>query len=312
MRTPILVLLLLAVFSAAMGCGSTAGKVPDDAPASEVFAAAQASQEAGRLKTARDLYERVYEDYPTADEATEAGWLEAEMMYRREEFKSARTTFQEFHETHPLYRLGELENRLYHIGEEIFADGQSGLLGLGMFPTSATGIAVMQWIADNLPTGARADDALMFMARANMDLREYADATINLEEILTRYQQSEWVFEARYLLAESLLAQNRGAPYDLLVLRQGKEVFKRYIQILESDEVRRTEYADRLVQARKRVVEIDRRLAEKNILIAEFYISVQRVDSAVYYLETATRMYPDTDAAEDARQMLETIRSKPE
>ena len=302
--------LLLVVCALLAACGTSAKDVPEDAPPEIVFAAAEASREAGELKVARDLYERVYEDHPAAREATAAGWLEAEMMFQLEEYKSARTAFQSFHETHPLYRLGELENRLYKIGEELYVDGQSGLLGLGILPTSSEGISTMEWIADKLRNGARADDALMFMARANMDQREFAEATINLEELLGRYQQSEWVFEARFLLGESLLSQNRGVPYDMLVLLQSKAVFRRYIEILDRDEVRRVEYADRLVQAKEKIVEINRRLAEKNLLIADFYMSVERVDSARIYLEAAARNFPETDAAKDAEQKLEEIGSQ--
>ena len=311
MRTLILVLLLPALtFNA--GCGSAAGEVPDDAESSVVFAAAEASREAGDLDTAEDLYERVYEDYPKSPERIEAGWLEAEMMFAQGDYKAAKTAFQEFYEKHRMYRLGELENRLYVIGDSLFEDGQSGLLGLGVFPTSALGIGTMQWIVDNLPKGSRADDALMFMARANMDLREYLEATIQLEMILEHYQQREWVFEARYLLGEALLAENRGADYDLLVLRQSKAIFQRYIEIIENDEVRRTEYAERVERAKERVVEIDRRLSDKNLKIAEYYISVQRDESAKFYLETAIRMYPDTDAAVDAGKKLEEIRTRSE
>ncbi len=54
MCKPIAGLLFLAILTSTVGCGSTAGDVPDDAPASVVFAAAQASREAGDLKTARD------------------------------------------------------------------------------------------------------------------------------------------------------------------------------------------------------------------------------------------------------------------
>ncbi len=304
--------LLLAILAISAGCGSSAGDVPEDTPPTAVFAAAEGYREAGELKVARDLYERIYEDFPTAEEATESGWLYAEMLFQLEKYKSAKTAYQEFHETHPLYRLGELENRLYKIGEELYVDGQGGLLGLGIFPTSAAGTTTMEWIADKLRNGSRADDALMFLARSNMDIREYSDAVINLEELLTEYRQSEWIYEARFLLGENLMAINRGVPYDLLVLRQSREVFQRYIGIIENDELRRTEYADRLVQAKERITEIDRRLAEKNVLIADYYITVQRYDSAKFYLEAATRLYPETDAAEKARKRLEEIESLPE
>jgi outer membrane protein assembly factor BamD (BamD/ComL family) len=306
-----LFLLLLLILPVLTGCGTSAKDVPDDAPAEVVYAEAEKSREAGELKVARDLYERVYDDYPTADEATEAGWLEAEMRFQLEEYKTARTAFQTFHETHPLYRLGELENRMYAIGEELWEDGRSGLLGLGIFPTAADGIATMEWIVENLRNGSRADDALMFLARARMDMREYADATVNLEELLTEYRQSEWVYEARFLLGQSLMLQNRGPDYDLLVLRQAKKVYERYVEILEGDEVRSTEYADRLAQAKEQIAEIERRLAEKNLLIADYYISVERYDSAKFYLDTAARLYPETDAAGTAKERLEEIESMP-
>jgi outer membrane protein assembly factor BamD (BamD/ComL family) len=296
--------LLLSLLLLAPGCSSTSDKVPDDAPPALIFSTAEASREAGDLKSARDLYERVYEDFPSAPEAAEAGWMTAEMMFAREEYKAAGQAYRSFYTTHPLYRLGEIENRVYTVGERLYEDGQSGLLGLGIFPTAEAGLGAMRWITENLPYGSRADDAHMYLARAYMKSREFDEAVIALTELLERYRQSEWVYEARFLLGESYLMLNRGAKYDLGALQQAKTVFSRYVALIEADEIRKTEYADRLTEARERIAAIDSTLARKNLLIAEFYQSVEKFDSAKIYYRVAAHDYPKTDAGLQAGERL--------
>ena len=307
MKSIIFVLIMVSV-AVAVGCSSTGGtKLPDDATASQIFAAAEALRQEGRLDAAADLYERIYDDFPGSDEAVAAQWLAAEIEFEQGNWKSARAAYQEFHKANPMRQIGEIETRMYSIGEALYEDGKSGLFGLGLFPSREQAVQTMLWISTNLDKGPLADDALIFAARSRLETTDEEDAVMYLEELLTRYPESEWHLEARYLSGVTHLRMNRGPAYDLGALNDARRAFTRYIAELERDPAKKLEYADRLAEARENIVEIDNRIAAKNLLIAEYYLEVERMDAARLYLERTARDYPQTDAGRDAGLRLESL-----
>lgn len=294
-----------AVVAALLVAACASGpKVPEGATADDVYAMAEAAREQGDADRAIDLYERVYEDFPTAPMAEEAEWRAAETAFADGQYDKAKEIYQDYHEFHPVSKLGDLGDRMYTIGEKLYAAGESGLLGLGMFPTTSAGTSAMTWITEKLRTHERADDAYMFLAQKQMENRDYEEATANLEALLENYPEREWALEARFLLGEAWLALNRGPAYDLDSLVEARAAFSRYIREVERSEARKAEYADRLETARARIAEVDRRLAEKKLLIADFYMDVERPEAARIYLEDAVENYPDTEAARTAKERL--------
>lgn len=281
--------------------------VPENATADDVYAMAETARESGDADRAIDLYERVYEDFPSSPRAEEAEWRAAETAFADGQLDKAQEIYRDYHEFHPVSRLGDLGDRMYVIGEKLYAAGESGLLGLGIFPTTAAATAAMTFITEKLRTHERADDAYMFLARKQMENRDYEEATANLDALLENYPEREWALEARFLLGVAWLELNRGPAYDLDSLVEARAAFTRYIREVERSDARKAEYADRLNEARAKIAEVDRRIAEKKVLIAEFYIEVEREDAARIYLEDVAKNHPDTEAAKRARERLDEM-----
>lgn len=101
-------LLILAVAALPLsGCASgPATSLPDNPSAEEFMAAGQAEEDAGNLKHAVRFYDRLLSAHPSHPLVEEAEWHLAEVSFKREHWKSARTAYQDYHETHPMSRLG--------------------------------------------------------------------------------------------------------------------------------------------------------------------------------------------------------------
>jgi outer membrane protein assembly factor BamD (BamD/ComL family) len=299
---------LLSAILAGLALGACAGTgasaVPAEATPAELLANARSLADAGDVKGARTLYERIVDDHPTAPEFSEASWQVAEMNYRLEEWSRAKEAYEDYNDLHPLGNLSELEDRMYEVGRNLYLEGSSGLLGLGIFTSLSPSRETMTFIAEKLDSGSRADDALLFLGKTSILEYKNQVAADFLELLLERYPESEWALEARYYRGWAYWLENRGAPYDLASLLKARGAFQDYLRVVERDPARRTEYSERIAEVRQNVSEVEATLAEKNVLIARFYLSQERPEAARPYLERTVRDYPETEGAGEARELL--------
>lgn len=295
----------VAVAVLAVAACSSTPTVPSDATPQQVLAMANSSRNAGHLSAAVDLYQRVYEDFPRSAQAEPAEWFAAETAYSDHRYAKARDIYEDYHEYHPVNHLGELADRMYDIGEKLYDSGKSGLLGLGIFTTSGDALTVMTWITENLRKGKRADDAYMFIARTHIADEQYQEATTDLQTLVDDYPESKWAPEAQYLLGVAWFALNRGPAYDGESLLKARKAFKDYLHRVERSPALKSEYADRIKEAKKQIAEVNERLAEKDLLIAAFYRSVERPKAAEIYEKAARKDYPDAKAVKAIRKQTE-------
>ncbi len=300
--------ILIAALLLAAGCTSTvAERFPPETPPDVLLAAALEDEAAGRPDTAAEICERIVEDHGEAPEAEPAAWRIAEIQFAQERWSKSRRAYEDYHTTHPLGRLGELENRLYDLALKQLEDGQAGLFGLGIFPSSGEAFKTFDYLVDNLGNGSRADDALMFRARFRLEDEEYLDALLDLDRILEDYPKSEWTLEARFLKAGAHYSLNRGPEYDRKSLVEARWSYREYVRTIERDAARAVEYEARVAEAKARLTDIDGILAEKNLRIARFYLSLERPASAAVYLKEAAGAYPGTEAGSEAQSLLSTM-----
>ncbi|MEN8148411.1 MAG: outer membrane protein assembly factor BamD [Planctomycetota bacterium] len=300
-------ILLAVVAVAAAGCRTSPASIPHGATAAEVKAIADAELAAKNYPTAARTYELLIDDYPRTPEADAAWWLAAEAWYFNGDLKLAQESYEDFHDAFHLHNLGVLGERMYDIGVRRYERGKSGLAGLGIMKTSDSGLRALTWITEKLHNGSRADDAYFFVGRARLRGYEFDEAVLNFSQILDDYPQSEWTYEARFLRGIAYRRINRGAAYDLDSLILARADFAIYIRIIERSEALRTEYADRLADAKEQLEEIDGLLAAKSVLIADFYRGRERFSAERMYLEHASRRYPETEAGREAKDRLEAL-----
>jgi outer membrane protein assembly factor BamD (BamD/ComL family) len=279
-------------------------ELAEDAPASDYHREAIGARDDGDIERARDLFANLVDKHPSSPDAREAEWLAATLTYQLEEYRAAKKRLVDFHETHPLAHLGELEDLLYSIGEKLYEQGKSGLMGLGILETTERGFETMKWITENLRQGSRADDALFFMARVRLDERRFEETVDYCGFLLEDYPESEWRYQAMLLKGRAHLAMNRGPAYDLDSLVKAKRELDRYISKVERNPALASDQAQPLAEAKVLLGEVARRIAEKNLLIGQWYVSQERYAAAKLYLDVAAEKHADTEAGRKARELL--------
>ncbi len=312
-RAALLAALLPFAALAGAGCASTPPKDPTAstgrpdpgslAEAETLFNRAMALREKGEWDDARYLFRDVHEDHPASPLAEEAQFQAAECAYGAERYAAAGELFSKYVEDRPLSgRVEIVEKRLYDIGDYLIEDGKRGLWGLGIFTSSSEGITVLRRMVSLLPTGGRADDALMRIGRFYAENRDFDGAELALDELLKNYPFSEWRLEARFLLAWTYRKDNRGPEYDGEALRRSRAHFLAYVEQASSDPARAEEYAARIQAAREEVAAIDADFARKALARAKFYVRSGRERAALFVLQEAGRQWGSTEPGKECAE----------
>lgn len=305
---------LLLAAAAAAGCASSTAVAPPKDPetvrreegeASALYARGEALRAAEEWDDARSLYREVFEDYPGSVLAPEAQYLAAECAWRAGRLYAAGELFAKYIEDRPLSpHVDEVERRLFDIGIRLVEEGKRGLWGTGIFTTSEEGVHVLRRMVVLLPTGPRADDALMEVGRWYAVQRDYPGAEAALDQLLKSYPGSEWRLQARFLLAWTYWSDNRGPAYDGEKLRRSRAHFAAYVEQASLTPVRAEEYAEAIAAAKEQIAAIDARLAEKALLRARFYRRTGKDLAALTVLREAVRRWggtvPGAECAEKA------------
>ena len=96
------------------------------------------------------------------------------------------------------------------------------------------------------------------------------------------------------------MAQLKGVDYDLGILVNAERYYRRYLRLFpgQGDTAR----------ARESLEQIEAFKARRRLQIADFYIRIEKFESARIYLEKVLLEFDGTPEAAEARQVLEEIR----
>ncbi len=151
-----------------------------------------------------------------------------------------------------------------------------------------------QWPLDDL-----ADDALVGLADAYREVGDYALAEAEYLRLMVDYSRSPLVADAEYKLGLVYLAQSRPSALDQAITHDAIDQFNRFLA--------RYPDSDLADDARRHIVELRGRLAEKQMSSAELYMTLGNPSAARVYYEAVVADYSDTPVA--AKALLGIVRS---
>ena len=151
--------------------------------------------------------------------------------------------------------------------------------------------------AAQFPRSARADDAQRYVAGYHFEEEDW-DLAIDRYQILYReYPQSEWRQLAEFRIGECYLHMSYGPDYDRTLLLRAREIFRGYLaRYPDGGFVTQAEFGLRTAESW---------LAEKEFRIAELYLLRDQDRGARVHLSNIVRVFPDTDAAPRAREIMD-------
>lgn len=158
-------------------------------------------------------------------------------------------------------------------------------------------ITVMEAVAHNNPSGPLADDAQMYIGRAELDREHFESAEVAFDAVAQGYPRSEWNSAAVYLGGVARLRHSASANDREMLLSGARRAFEVYVQNAPNGP-----FAD---QAAKLLKECRERQAEDLMRIARFYERRHQPQAAAIYFRSVTGEYPDSPLAVVAQSAAE-------
>ena len=263
--------------------------------------------EEGRHKEAVTLYEDSLEIalYGGDGDPTPGPLLARIRLGLAESFRAIRNNDEALRITEQIFESdpgSETLNRALEIRYEIGVSYLNGatrrLLGLEV-SAERKGLDVLSELVERYPFQPFSDDAIYHCANWYLKNKLSKDAQRLFERLLREYPGSSWAAPSQILIGDALLAQVKGVEYDMGLLSEAERHYRRYLRLFpnQGDGQR----------ARNALQEIKILKAKRRLLVAEFYIRIEKFESARIYLEKIILDVPSSEQAVRARQILAEI-----
>jgi outer membrane protein assembly factor BamD (BamD/ComL family) len=155
---------------------------------------------------------------------------------------------------------------------------------------------VMDAVAHNASNGPLADDALMFVGRAQLDRERFEDARITFDLVVQGYPKSKWNRTAVFLSGVADLRHNRYTPDNEVLLDRAQRNFELYLR----DQPEGT-FAN---EAKMLLSECKEKEAQALVKVAHFYERIHQPAAAAVYYKLVLEEHPASPAAQAAKAAL--------
>jgi TolA-binding protein len=295
----------------AMGFG------PDEGIAQELFDEAETLAIAKQHKAAGKKFLAAAKRWPDSSLEEDALFLAGENFFAADEYPDAHKAYQKLLEGHDYtHYLDKVTKRLFVMAqywEKCAARDPSIKSPVNLTDETRPWIDTVGYALkayDDIrmydPTGPLADDAVMATANLYFVRGRYEDAARNFDLLRTEYAKSEHQMKAHLLGIESWQNIYQGGYYDAGPLDKAAEVADQAL----------IQFGPELGEARPRVVEAKNKIIEekaaRDLIIGKYYDKRDRFGAAKLYYRSIVEEYPQTVAAQQARQRLTEIQDEPD
>ena len=142
----------------------------------------------------------------------------------------------------------------------------------------------------------REDSIAFFSARSKFKNRDYADATVQLDEFRRKFGRSVFIEDSEAMLAMCHYYLAPDPTRDQTVTGEAIVAFSEFIE--------RYPNSKRVEAFSELITELTERLKKKAYLNAYTYFKIQRYKSAVVALRNALKLYPETPHREDILYLI--------
>ena len=139
---------------------------------------------------------------------------------------------------------------------------------------------------------AQVDEAIYLLGECYLKSKDYPNAAVEFERLLSDFPESDSSAAAAYGLGEALYGQSRPPDFDQDYTTKALDQWERY----------RREYTWhwRVPEAERRIAKCRAQLASKMLNTAELYLKLRQIDPARVYFRAVDQDYGDTPQAGDA------------
>jgi outer membrane protein assembly factor BamD (BamD/ComL family) len=242
-------------------------------------------------------------DYPEIAGEDFDAYVKAELLYSKRKYAEAAKAYDEFLETYPKSPFFQSALERQQQISTAFLNGQKRTV-LKVFKVSAyeEGTEIANRIADRAGDAPAAKRALQNLAKSDEKRGAYEEAYKAWSSMASRWPTGEIGQESLMGRARSLELAYKGPKFDGKVLESSRSYYSEYID-------RYPESAQDL-KLMEKTKDIDERLAQKQLLIADYYARTGSYTAADMYYQHITESWPTSTAATASEQKLPNIKKE--
>ena len=270
----------------------------------EQLALAQQQLEADRPGKAIKTIKKWAKKNADSPEMDQALFIKGKALMARKRYYQAFLVFEELLDEHSATSLFEPVLQKQVAIAEAFLSGEKRVVW-GFIRTSARTEAaeILERVVERWPGSELAAKALMIEADCYYDDKRYIDAQETYQLVIDNYTRSQYYSRALLRSAEATDVQYLGVTYDTSCLDDARIRYQQF-QLQFPELAREAQISERLARIREQEV-------AKEFQIADFYRRTGKTDSACWYWRVIIERWPDSQLAQQSRELLREHDSKP-
>ena len=280
-------------------------KVNEQGENAFMLAAGEAKQyvSTGNTGKAKKAYDKIKKDYPEIAGGDFNAYVKAELLYSKRKYAEAAKAYDEFLEQYPRSPFFQSALERQQQISTAFLTGQKRTV-LKVFKLSAyeEGTEIANKIADRAGNAPAAKRALETLAKSDEKRGAYEEAYKAWSSIADRWPTGEMGQESLMGRARSLELAYKGPKFDGKVLESSRSYYSEYVN-------RYPESAQELKLVEK-LKDVDERLSQKQLLIADYYARTGSYTAANIYYQQILDGWPTSTAAKASEQKLPDIKKE--
>jgi hypothetical protein len=261
----------------------------------------------GQTKAARKAFEQLKEEFPEIAGPDLDRFIKAELLLSRRKLTKAARNYDKLLTDFPHTKLREAAlERLFAIGTAYLGDQKKKLFGFIKISGYAEGIRIMEKLTDRAGIDSTMGVEAAIAVARNYEKREkLQEAYLKWWEISLEWQTGVIGRDALLGMAQAKRAiynehpKNKRPFYDASCLRSAKSYYERFRLLYPEDA--KTIGVDRILN------EISEQLANKEYVTGQYYQKTGNIQSANLYYNMVVTNWPESTAAEDAKNMLNRL-----
>lgn len=260
----------------------------------------------GDSKAAKAAVEQIKDEFPQYAGPDLDVFIDGELQYWKDHYGKAMAKYEKLLKDSPASEFADpAMKRQFDIAQDYLQGRKKTVLGFIRISGQSEGVEIMERLSDR----AGLDDPNSVGLRAAIAVAEnyesrgrYLEAYLKWSEIASYWDTGPIGKRALLRMAENNLAAYNVPPvdkrsrFDASKLTTARTYFERYL-------ARYPEEAEALGVPEK-IVSIDEQMAAKQLSAGQYYRRVGQREAAVFYFELVVANWPDTAAAEAARESL--------
>lgn len=256
----------------------------------------------GKTAKAEKAFAKLKKNYPEFSGEDFDAYTKAELLYSKRKYTEAVTAYDNFIDQYPDSPLfNSALQRQYQIGSA-FLYGQKRRVLVFKLNAYDDGSEIMNKIADKAGDAPIAKKAIETLAQSREKRGAYEEAYQAWSDAADRWPTGQMGKQSLMGMARSLELAYKGPKFDGKVLESSKSYYTEYLE--------RYPDAEKQPGLENKLAQLDEKLAEKELLIADYYARTGSTAAADLYYQRITDDWPASTAAQTASQKLPEIKKE--